>query len=389
MTNPMGDQMVKRRILCLTATRADYPRVRPVLNEIRQRPALELQLIVTGMHLLPEYGHTLKEIEDDGFEICAKVKMYSGDDSPYGMAKAAAKCAAGIADVLNRAKPDIFLLTVDRVETLAAAQTAALMNIPIAHIQGGEITGTIDESIRHAVTKLAHIHFPATPDAAERIVKMGEKPIHVYTVGCPYIDTILALKHKAKEELAKRYNFKPQAPLVLLTQHPVTTEYGQGVEQVKEMIDALNHFPELEIIALYSNADAGGRDIIAAMSHNPRFHIFPNINHLDYLSLMKQAAFMIGNSSAGIREAPSFQLPVINIGSRQNGRLRADNVIDVPYDGTAIVSAIRKVMYDDGFKASLRGISNPYGDGHSAKRIVDILEAIEMKDNFVQKQIGY
>ncbi len=183
----MGNK-AKRKIACVTGTRADYPRVKSVLQEIGLRPNLELKLIVTGTHLLEEYGRTIKEIEQDGFNIAARVEMYSNDDSPYGMAKVAARCSDGFADVLNKIKPDLLLITVDRVETLAVAQTAALMNIPIAHIQGGEVTGTIDESIRHAVTKLSHIHFPATTDASERIIKMGEDPSNVYTVGCPYLD---------------------------------------------------------------------------------------------------------------------------------------------------------------------------------------------------------
>lgn len=379
----------KRRIACMTATRADYPRVKSVLQEIISRPNLELKLIVTGMHLLKEFGYTIEEIEKDGFDIAARVNMYSVDDSPYGMAKAAARCAEGIADTLNNIKPDLFLITVDRIETLAAAQSAALMNIPIAHIQGGEVTGAIDESIRHAVTKLSHVHFPATPDAAERIIKMGEDPNHVHVVGCPYIDIIRTLQYKSKEELAAHYKFNPKRQLILFTQHPVTTEYGRGEIQIKTSIKALEEFPDVEIIALYSNSDAGGREIIAIMKEHSPFHVFPNIPDRDYLSLMKHASVMVGNSSAGIREAPSFHLPVVNIGSRQNCRLRAGNVIDVPYDCDAIVNAINTAFYDEDFRKAVTHITNPYGDGHSAKRIVDILENLDLSIDLIQKRIRY
>ena len=369
---------MKRTIACMTATRADYPRVKSVLQEISIRKNLELKLLVTGMHLLKEFGYTVREIEKDGFDIADRIEMYLWDDSPYGMAKAAARCADGIADTLKNIKPDILLLTVDRIETLAAAQSSAYMNIPIAHIQGGEVTGTIDESIRHAVTKLAHIHFPATPDAAERIIKMGESPANVFTVGCPYIDIIRTTEYRSKEDLALAYNLNSERPVVLFIQHPVTTEYGEGAKQIKITIEALKRFTDIQIIAIYSNADAGGREIIEIMKNTPHFHVFPNIASEDFLSLMKHSALIIGNSSAGIREAPSFHIPSVNIGSRQNGRLRASNVIDVQHDADAIAQAIRKALYDEEFKNKVSRVNNPYGDGFSAKRIVDILERIDL-----------
>ncbi len=373
----------------MTGTRADYPRVKSVLQEISSRPNLELKLIVTGMHLLKKFGYTVEEIEQDRFFIAAKVNMYSDDDSPYGMAKAAARCSDGIADALNKIKPDIFLITVDRVETLAATQASALMNIPIAHIQGGEVTGTIDESIRHAVTKLSHIHFPSTEDAAQRIIKMGEDPNNVHTVGCPYLDIIRTLKYRTKEELAVDYGFNPELPLIIFVQHPVTTEYGLALEQINTSIEALKKFHEPEIIAIYSNADAGGREIISAMNKNHQFHVFPSIDSKDFLSLLKHADMLVGNSSTGIREAPSFQLPVVNIGTRQNGRLRAGNVIDVSHDVEKIVMAFKKALYDEDFKKIVNQVTNPYGDGYSAKRIVDIMEKVDLSPKLIQKRITY
>lgn len=350
------------RVACLTGTRADYPRVKSVLDELDSR--LELKLIVTGTHLLKKFGHTVDEIE---FPIAAKVEMYY-DDSPYGMAKAFARCSDGVADALKKIKPDILLLTSDRVETLAAASASALMNIPIAHIQGGEVSGTIDESMRHAVTKLAHIHFPATKIAGKRIVKMGEEPKNVHVVGCPYLDIIRTLDYKTKEELSIEYGFNKS--YIVFIQHPVTTEYGQAAEQIRISLEALDWLG-VEVIAIYPNADAGGCEIMSAMKN---IHAFPNIDYRDFLSLLKHADVLVGNSSAGIREAPSFQLPVVNIGTRQNGRLRAKNVIDVPHDVGKIIEAIQIARHEKYFGK----IINPYGDGYSAKRIVDILEKVDI-----------
>ncbi len=373
----------------MTGTRADYPRVKSVLQEIVNRPNIELHLIVTGSHLREEFGSTVSEIEKDGFPIATRVPMFDDDDSPYGMAKAAARCSDGIADALKKIDPDLFLITVDRVETLATAQSVVLMNIPMAHIQGGEVTGTVDESIRHVVTKLSHIHFPANDDAAQRIIKMGEDPRHVHAVGCPYLDIIRTLEYKDKKKLSSKYEFDSTKPLVIFTQHPVTTEYGQGSKQLHATIEALAKYPEVEIVALHSNADAGGREIINEMKKNSHFHIFPNIDSEDFLSLIKHADLMIGNSSGGIREAPSFQLPVVNIGTRQNGRLRSENVIDVPHDVDKISNAIKKTLYDEKFKKIVSKVTNPYGDGHSAKRIVDILEQVEITNDLLQKRITY
>ena len=380
---------IKRKIACITGTRADYPRVKAVLKEIERRPGLDLKIIVTGSHLLKEYGYSVQEIIEDGFDIAERVDMYVGDfDTPHGMAKAAARCADGIADALAHLDPDIVLITVDRVETLAATMTAALMNFPIAHIQGGEVTGTIDESIRHSVSKLSHIHFPANFDAAQRIIKMGENPNYVFNVGCPYIDIIKDVKG-SKHELSIKYGFDPLHPLILFIQHPVTTEYNKSAEQYRTSIEALSKFTEAEVIALYSNTDAGGYQIIDIMNKTKQFHIFPNIESQDFIAIMSCADLMVGNSSAAIREAPSFKLPAVNIGSRQNGRMRAENVIDVPHDSKAIINAIEKALYNDSFRNKLNSVVNPYGDGNSAKRIVDILEKININDNLIQKRINY
>ena len=336
---------MKRRIACITGTRADYPRVRSVLKEIVSRPSLELDIIATGSHLLDKYGYSAQEIIDDGFQISKKVEMFKGDfDTPLGMAQASARCTSGIAQALDDIKPDLVLITVDRVETLASVTAASLMNFPIAHIQGGEVTGTIDESIRHAVTKLSHIHFPATQDAAQRIINMGEREEYVFNTGCPYIDEINSMEVVDVSTLGERYGFNPEKKLVIFTQHSVTTEFEESLSQVEETISALENFTEVQIICFFSNTDAGGKKIIDRIGEQVNFIKIPNMLSTDFLSLMSHSSLMIGNSSAGIREAPSFKLPVINIGTRQNGRLRAANVIDVNHNSFEIKEAIKKCL---------------------------------------------
>lgn len=378
------------KVCCITGTRADYPRVKSVLYEIKKRKNLDLSLIVTGSHLLEEYGYSAQEIEDDGFEIDKKVPMFSGDfNSLSGMAKAASECTKGVAEALDVLKPDLVLLTVDRVETMASAVAASLMNFPIAHIQGGEVTGTIDESIRHAVTKLSHIHFPATKDAAERITRMGENPDKVFQVGCPYIDIINSIPKKSKFELSRKYGFSDSMPLIIFTQHPVTTEYGDSRNQIEVTLNALRKFSNCQILAFSSNTDAGGKEIVAAVEKEQNFIHIANMLSSDFLSLMACSDVMVGNSSAAVREAPSFHLPAINIGTRQQGRLRAANVIDTNHDEFEIVSAIKRGLYDQDFLTTVKQSINPYGDGKSAKRIVDIIEKTQLDRKLVQKIINY
>ncbi len=380
----------KRKIACITGTRADYPRIKSVLKEITNRDSLELQLLVTGSHLLQEYGYSKKEILNDNHIIDKEIPMFIDDyNTPAGMAKAAAICTSGIAEALSDLKPDLVLLTVDRVETLAAAVAVSLMNFPIAHVQGGEVTGTIDESIRHAVTKMSHIHFPATKDAAQRILLMGEKPDMIFQVGCPYIDIINNIKTKSKGELSRKYNFNQNKRIIIFTQHPVTTEFGSSKNQINITLEALKEFQDCQIIAFSSNTDAGGKEIIETVKKEKNFINISNMESPDFLSLMACASVMVGNSSAAIREAPSFQLPAVNIGSRQEGRLRAENVIDVAFDSKQIRVATQKALYDTKFINLVKKIKNPYGDGKSAKRIVDVLEKVQLDSNIIQKKICY
>lgn len=381
--------MSKIKICCVTGTRADYPRIRPVLRILRNHPNFDLSLIVTGSHLLKRFGNTIDEIYADGFDVAHKVDMYTDDfDHPVGMAKSAAKAMMGLAEAYHEVAPDLMLLTVDRVETLAAASAASLMNFPIAHVQGGEVTGTIDESIRHAVTKMSHYHFAANEDAVNRIVRMGELPENVFNTGCPYVDELLSYKLIPLEVLAEKYQFSAEKPLAIFTQHAVTTEYGQSADQIKATLRAIEGF-DLSTIAIFSNADAGGQVIIEELKNQKNFSVVANMRSDHFASLMAHAKVMIGNSSAGLREAPSFGLPAVNIGSRQAGRLRGNNVIDVPHDTEAISAGIDRALKDTSFRNLVAERFNPYGDGDASEKIVELLCDLDISPAVIQKKIAY
>tara|TARA_Y100001970_G_scaffold199595_1_gene242776 strand:+ start:11165 stop:12322 length:1158 start_codon:yes stop_codon:yes gene_type:complete len=379
--------MIKKKIniICVTGTRADYPRVKPVLKLLNKDRYFNLKLIITGQHLEKKFGSTFNEIKKDNFKILSKIKIFNNDDSIIGMNFALQKCIKGMTEILIKNKPDILLLTVDRIETLGSALAAMTLNLPIIHIQGGEVTGTLDETIRHCVTKMSHIHFPANLDAKKRIIKMGENKNYVFNVGCPYIDYINNQKFLSKKELSKILKIDLSKDYALFTQHAVTSEIKENLKNLKISIDSMKLFKNINFICLFSNADAGGRSINALLKKQQNIYVFKNFDEYTYLSLMQNANFMIGNSSAGIREAPSFGIPAINIGNRQNGRLRAQNVIDVPNEKKKIVKAIEKCLKDKKFLNKLKKIKNPYGDGNASKRIISILKKIDISNIPIQK----
>ena len=371
------------KITCITGTRADYPRVKSVLYEIKKHKVFELSLIVTGSHLLEEYGYSAQEIIDDGFVIDKKVPMFMGDyNSLVGMAKAAARCTKGIAEALEEIKPDLVLLTVDRVETMAAAVAVSLMNFPIAHIQGGEVTGTIDESIRHAMSKFAHIHFPATDDARKRLIRLGENPDDIYVVGCPSIDVLINTPIINRETLENKYGLNFSKPFIILIQHPVTTESDSSFDQIKNTIDAITKL-KIQTIALLPNNDFGYSKIIEQIKSSG-IKWYPSLPTLDFINLYRNAWAIVGNSSSGIHESPTFGIPAVNIGNRQMGRQRAFNVIDTPNNTIEIQKAIQKALFDMKFRNKVKNIINPYGQGSSAKEIVKILKEVSLEEK-IQK----
>jgi GDP/UDP-N,N'-diacetylbacillosamine 2-epimerase (hydrolysing) len=380
-----------RKIAVVTGNRAEYGIYFPVLTAIQKSSKLDLSLIVTGMHLSDKFGHTVDEIEKDGFNIDAKIPLGLSEDSVVSMARDVGVCILGLTDAFEIIKPDILLVLGDRGEMLAAAIVGIYMNIPVAHLHGGEVSGTVDESVRHAITKLSHIHFPATEESAERIRKLGEDDFRIHVVGAPALDTIMAGNFVSKEEIGKRFDIDINKPIVIVVQHPVTTELDYVERQIRETMDAVVEFGE-QTVVIYPNADAGGRQIIEIIEQYRNYtfiRIFKNLRHVDYLSLMRSADLMVGNSSSGIIEAPSFGIPVVNIGTRQIGRQRGQNVIDVDYDKDAIIKAINIGLYDKDFKCKASKCISPSGNGHAGTKVARILESIEITPKLMQKKIVY
>lgn len=379
-----------RKIIYITGTRADYGLMFPVLSTIKTHPKLDLILIVTGMHLMSEFGKTIKEIEKDNFEVYQIKETYEMDDKA-SMARFIGRCANRFVDAFDYICPDIILLLGDRGEMLAGAITGAYMNIPIAHIHGGDVSSTIDEPARHAITKLSHIHFPATQKSAERVIKMGEEKWRVHIVGAPALDSILSEKLIKPERIAKKYNLDLSKPIVLMVQHPVTTECDEATKQIRDTLNAIVEL-KYQTILIYPNADAGGRRMITVIKEYDKYQFiqtFKSIPREDYLSLMKIVSVMIGNSSSGIIEAASFHLPVVNIGTRQYGRECAGNTIDVDYNKNEIIRAIKKGLYDEEFRAKVKRCKNPYGDGKASERIVNVLSEIKIDKKLLQKRLTY
>ena len=386
----MGGDGVKRKILYITGTRADYGLMRSVLKAIEEHPKLELEIAVTGMHLMEEFGMTLNEIKKDGFKIHEIDATYE-NDKKEAMANFIGKFIQLLTKKIEEIKPDIILLLGDRGEMLAGAIVGAYLAIPVAHLHGGEVTSTIDELSRHAITKLAHIHFPATEKSAKRIIKMGEDSSNVFVVGAPGIDSILNEKLIEPTELSEKYNLDISKPILLVVQHPVTMEVEDAPDLIRETLWAMVKLRH-QTILIYPNADAGGREMIEVIKEYEKYPFiktFRNIPHKEYLSLMKIVTVMVGNSSGGIAEAPSFGLPVVNIGPRQEGRQRAENIIDVDYDKEKIKSAIEKALYDKKFKEKVKKCENPYGDGKASERIVKVLSEIKINKKLLQKRITY
>jgi len=373
---------MKRRIAVLTGTRAEYGILKPILRKISYDSELQLQLIVTGMHLAEEFGNTVTQIIADGFRIDSRLDTLNKEDSGGGMARYIAETMKSLSYELEKLRPHIILLLGDRAEMLAAAVTATCMNIPIAHLHGGETSGSVDESFRNSITRMAHIHLAATEKARENLVKSGEDPQRIFVVGAPGLDGIkdnLIPCNRIRE----KYSLNAEEPFALMVQHPVVTEEEDAAEQVELTLKVLSEL-EIETIIVYPNADTGGRRMIKVIDMytgmHPFLRAYKSIPRKEYLSLMNCAAFMIGNSSSGIIEAPSFNLPVINIGTRQKGRLRAENVFDVGYRAEEIKRMILKVM-----GSGKTEVVNPWGDGRSSERIIKILKDIKIDRNLLQK----
>ena len=379
-----------RKILSVTGTRADYGLMRPVLRRIREDPELELAVAATGMHLMPEFGKTIDLIEQDGYSPISVRATYE-EDTKGAMARFTGECIRGLTDVTEEIRPDVILLLGDRAEMLAGAVVGTYLSIPVAHVHGGEITSTVDEHVRHAITKLAHIHFAATEQAAERIRRLGEDPSRVFVVGAPSLDEILGEEGMDPVDAMTALGLPVQHPLVLVIQHPVSLESDRAGDQMEATLEAVSDLGYLTVV-VYPNADAGGRRMIRVIQdhlHRPLIHAFRNIPRREFLGLLRAADVLVGNSSTGIIEAASLRLPAVNIGSRQEGRDRGKNVIDVPPERAAICRGIERALSDHAFRKLLAGSTSPYGDGHAGERIVEVLRTLPLDEELIQKRLGY
>ncbi len=380
--------MTRRKICVVTGSRAEYGLLSGLMKEIAEDPALELQVVVTGAHLEPRFGMTVRQIVKDGFKIAARVPMGLKADMDVAVAAAAGQAVRGLGTAFSRLSPDIAVVLGDRFEILAAAMAATLMRCPLAHIHGGEVTqGAYDDAIRHAVTKMAHLHFASHPAHARRIIQMGEPPQRVLNVGAMGVDNIRCLPLLSREALEKELSWRIGDDSAMVTFHPVTLYKGQARAQVSAMLAALQR-SGLRCLFTMPNADPENhvirREILSFVKrHSARAVVFESLGTLRYLSLMKYVAVMVGNSSSGIIEAPSFSLPVVNIGDRQKGRLRASNVIDCRDTETAVLRAIRQAL-SVRFQGKMQGMKNPYGDGLAASRIKRILKHVPLKGLIVK-----
>jgi UDP-hydrolysing UDP-N-acetyl-D-glucosamine 2-epimerase len=381
--------MNQRRVCIITGTRAEYGLFYPILKKIKDSKKLQLQLIATTAHLSGEFGLTYKQIEEDGFFIDDKIENLLSSDEKSSVAKSTGLAIILLSESLDRLQPDIVLLLGDRYETHAAATTAMLMNIPIAHIHGGELTeGAVDEQIRHSITKMSYLHFCSTEASRQRVIQMGEDQVRVFNSGAPGIDNILNLKLLSKVRLEKELNWKLTSKSALFTYHPVTLEDGDVVSDLEAILNILT-ISNLNILFTYANADKGGRVINRRLEEfcktNPlKYKVVKNLGQIRYLSTMKYVDLIIGNSSSGIIEAASFKKPVVNIGERQKGRLRGVNIIDCDIntlEGSIIVAI------SSNFSKKNKNMKNIYGNGSAANTIVDKLinQPISIVKTFIDK----
>lgn len=380
---------MNRKICVITGTRAEYGLLRRLMQSIKDDPQTTLQVIATGMHLSPEFGNTFEAIERDGFTIDRKVEMLLSSDTPVGIAKSMGLGLIGFADVLDYLKPDLIVVLGDRFEIFAAVSAALVARIPVAHLHGGESTeGLIDDAFRHSITKMSHLHFVAAESYRDRVIQMGEQPERVYLTGGLGIDSIKHLNLLSKEELEDSLDFKFGEKNLLITFHPVTLEKTTAGTQFQELLATLANLYETKLIFTFPNADTDGRILIKMIeefvSENSNARAYASLGQLHYLSCVAQVDGVVGNSSSGLTEVPSFKKGTINIGQRQGGRLQATSVINCePIRGEIRKALVR--LYSPDFQKTLDETENPYGDGGASDRIFSIIKNISL-DGLIQKR---
>ncbi len=374
--------MTKRRIAVVTTSRADYSHLYWPLRLLLEQPDIDLRLIAMASHLSPEFGMTIREIEKDGFTLAARIESLLSSDSDVGMAKSIGTAVLSLADVLGAMRPDLLLLIADRYEMLAPAAVALSLRIPIAHIEGGEISeGAIDDAVRNALTKMGHIHFTSTEAARARVIAMGEEPWRVHRAGAPSLDHLRRSRLLSRSEVETRCGLDLSTPPLLVACHPVTLEQDTTAEAAA-LFEALEQLAaSAPIFFCFPNADAGSRSLIertrAFVARHPSGRVFVNLDAVTYWSLLRCVEVMIGNSSSGIMETASFAVPTVNIGSRQRGRERARNVLDAEATAASILARVAEAR-SPVFRASLAGMANPYGDGRAAECIAGVLASVPL-----------
>jgi UDP-hydrolysing UDP-N-acetyl-D-glucosamine 2-epimerase len=379
---------MKRTIAVVTTSRADYSHLYWPLHDLARHPDVNLQLIVMGAHLSPQFGETVGEIEKDGFAIAARVECLLNSDTDVGMAKTLGLAVLSLAEVLGKMRPDLLLLIADRYEMLAPAAVALTLRIPIAHIEGGEISqGAIDDAVRNALTKMSHVHFTSTEGARSRVIAMGEEPWRVHRAGAPSLDHLRRSTLLSREQLQQKLDLDLKRLTALVAYHPVTIV--RDTTQEADAVFAALCEVEAQLLFCYPNADAGSLSLLertrAFLEAHRDARVFVNLDPITYWSLMGQVNAMIGNSSSGIMEAASFALPVVNIGMRQQGRERAQNVLDTEAEAGAIKAKVREAM-SPAFRKSMNGMTNPYGNGRAAERIVEVLTTTVLGEKLLVKQ---
>jgi GDP/UDP-N,N'-diacetylbacillosamine 2-epimerase (hydrolysing) len=378
-----------RKITIITGTRAEYGLLRWVMQGIKDDPDLTLQIIATGMHLSPEFGRTYQAIEQDGFQIDRKVEMLTSSDTPVGIAKSMGLGLIGFADALSELQPDLIVVLGDRFEIFAAVSAALVARIPVSHLHGGETTeGAFDEAFRHSITKMSHLHFVATEAYRQRVIQLGEQPERVFLVGGLGIDNIKRLQRLDRSSLEASLDFKLGPKNLLITFHPVTLETDTAEKQMEELLAALAALKDTQLIFTMPNADTDGRTLINMVekfvAQHPNARAYTSLGQLRYLSCIAQVDGVVGNSSSGLAEVPSFKKGTINIGDRQRGRLQAESVISCAPTCESIAAALTQ-LYSTDFQSSLRQVINPYGEGGASEAIISTIKAVSL-DGLLKKR---
>lgn len=396
--------MKKRKIGIFTGNRAEYGLQAPIIDAVNKHPDLEYQLIVSGAHLDKEFGATLHEIEADGFQISAKVTLDVTNDSLLSTAQNIGLGICEISRVINDLKPDLMIVYADRYEGFAAVIAASQLGIPVVHIEGGDVTegGALDDTVRHAMTKLSHLHFTTNEDAKKRVLDLGEEEWRVFNCGLPALDFLRQDRFACPEQVCEALELELTSPIIVFTQHSVTTEYDKAKQQLAPSLDALRELAteNVQVIITYPNNDAGGRAIINSIEEfskelrkNVKIakslgrHLYHGLLSLSLNENVRIAC--VGNSSSGIKETPAFLCPTVNIGSRQEGRLRGTNVLDVNYDQKQIYNAIKTCLFDDSFRINCRKCENPYGNGNAGNIIASELASVALDQSLLRKKITF